>query len=136
MRRHVYEVFLAAAAVVVILGMVALAAVLFRNGIQLGVVFFSQQLPSIVAKVWSDPWYILAIILAALLVWTVPEWDRSNDSSEQPVRRGRTVTQFPRAAPRAYSSRFAARPTRSSGPRPSASAGRRQSATSKVRRSS
>jgi len=135
MRRQVYEAFLATAAIIIILGMVAGAAVLFRSGIQLGAVFFSQNFPSIVAKVWSDPWYILAIILAALLVWTVPEWDRENDSSPSPIRRGRTVTQYPRAAPRAYTSRFAARPSSTAGRGPSASAGRRRSATSKVRRS-
>jgi len=124
MRQSVYQLFVAAFVLVIFVVLVVIATFFIRVGFTFGYQFFVAGVPAILRTIWSDPWYVLALVLAVLLVWSWP-WE-GEGAMPDPVRRGRVVTNFPRAT--------RTTPTRRSAPAGSASTRRSQPAGSRLRR--
>lgn len=93
MRQFVFAIFLliglaciAAVAVLIVGGFV-------RNGLSFGYVVLHDGIPNLIRKIIADPWFGVALVIAALLVWCFP-WEHMGDEHggpSSPVRRGRTV---------------------------------------------
>jgi hypothetical protein len=128
MRRTVWTAFEVTLALIVIGIAVFIATLLMRFGLKLAEKFAVEYLPFMLRTMWADKWYILAFILAALLLWSWPVSDEQPEWQPSPVRRGRHVERFPRAAPRAS--------LRRGGVRPASITVRKPSPSSKIRRTS
>jgi hypothetical protein len=125
MRQSVYQIFMALFALMIFAVFVFIATIFIRGGLTMGYRFLVSGVPHIVQTIWADPWYIVALILGVLLVWSWP-WE-GEGATPDPVRRGRVVTNFPRTTPRAV-------PTRRSTPAGGAPSRRSQPAGSRIRR--
>src|SRR5260221_415901 len=127
MRRFVYQMFENTLGLIVIGIAVFILTLLMRGGLWLGETFVVKYLPIFLQKMWIDPWYVLALLLGGLLLWSWPVPDREPDWEPSPIRRGRQVVRFPRAAPRANYARTSSQSAQS--------AVSRRPSTSKIRRS-
>jgi len=126
MRRFVWRLFENTFGLIILGVVVFIATLLMRFGLRLAEVFVVQYVPLGLHIAWRDKWFILAFVLGTLLIWSWPVSEREPDWRPPPIRRGRQVTRFPRAAPRAYTGR--------GGARPSSFTSRGYSAGSKIRR--
>lgn len=99
MRSFVFQIFARIFATAVLAVLIFLVTVGIRGGFSVLYQFSTHGLPVIGQTLLSDPWYVVALILAMLLVWSWPWETESQDRS--PVRRGRVVSDYSRVARRA-----------------------------------
>ncbi len=91
MRQSVFNIFAFVFGAVVVAVLVFIATVAVRSGMSLLHSFAIQSLPHMLQVLWTDPFYVIALIVAALLVWSWPR-EQEGGGYDIPVRRGRSVS--------------------------------------------
>lgn len=90
MRQFVFALFLLAFIAVVAAIVVFIATVIVRGGISVLHAVAANGMPRVIAVLSADPWYVVALIIAVLFLWSYP-WELENGGPSSPVRRGRQV---------------------------------------------
>lgn len=90
MRQLVFGIFVLIFLAIVAAILVFIATVVLRFGLSFAYAFVVESVPRMLAVLRADPWYIPALIIAVLLVWSYP-WELEGGEFN-PVRRGRQIT--------------------------------------------
>lgn len=90
MRQFVFAIFALIFIALVGMVLVFIATVILRGAFTVAHGFTTQGVPAILRAIAADPWYIPAIIIAVLVVWSYP-WEQGGQGTNYPVRRGRQV---------------------------------------------
>ena len=96
MRQSIFQIFSLILAVAVAAVIVFIATVIIRGGMTFLFSLLVESLPKALGILLTDPVYIVALIVAVLLVWSYP-WEQDGDHAPNPVRRGRQITHLPAA---------------------------------------
>lgn len=90
MRQFVFAIFMLLLFGIMAMVFVFIATVVVRGGFSVAYAFLTNGVPVLFAAMRADPWYVPALIIGALLVWSYP-WEHQAGEVGH-VRRGRQVT--------------------------------------------